>query len=96
MGASGTIQAVQEINERQQITEQLTLSLLNTVKQRCISCKDIDSLEIDGLMPRRIPVFASGLAILIALFESLNIKELKRSKGALREGLISILFEGDE
>lgn len=96
MGASGTIQATQEINEKQQITEELTLPLLSTIKQQCITCGNINSLEIDGLKASRTPVFASGLAILIALFESLNIKELKRSKGALREGLISILFEDDE
>ncbi|MFT6987001.1 MAG: exopolyphosphatase/guanosine-5'-triphosphate,3'-diphosphate pyrophosphatase [Psychromonas sp.] len=92
MGASGTIQAVQEINNKQQINKELTLDLLNKIKQMCISCKDIHSLDIDGLKTSRIPVFASGLAILIALFESLNIKSLRLSKGALREGLISILF----
>lgn len=92
MGASGTIQATQEINEAQQLTKQLTLSLLNTIKQQCILCEQIDNMNIVGLKDSRIPVFASGLAILIALFESLNINELQLSKGALREGLISILF----
>jgi exopolyphosphatase/guanosine-5'-triphosphate,3'-diphosphate pyrophosphatase len=96
MGASGTIQATQEINEKQQLSEELTLSLLNTIKQQCISCNDIPSLTIDGLRPTRTPVFASGLAILIALFESLDIKSIKRSKGALREGLISILFSDND
>jgi exopolyphosphatase/guanosine-5'-triphosphate,3'-diphosphate pyrophosphatase len=93
MGASGTIQATQEINEKQQLSTELTLPLLNTIKQLCINCGTIDSLHIDGLKASRIPVFASGLAILIALFEALNIASLKPSKGALREGLISILFE---
>lgn len=92
MGASGTIQAVQEINQKQQINDKLTLPLLNTIKQQCINCKHIDSLDIDGLKASRQPVFASGLAILIALFELLNIDSLQPSKGALREGLISILF----
>jgi exopolyphosphatase/guanosine-5'-triphosphate,3'-diphosphate pyrophosphatase len=96
MGASGTIQAVQEINQKQQISKELTLPLLNTIKQLCIRCENINSLKIDGLKTSRIPVFASGLAILIALFESLNIKSLKPSKGALREGLISILFTENE
>ena len=96
MGASGTIQATQEINEKQLITKELTLPLLNAIKQLCITCGNINSLEIDGLKASRIPVFASGLAILIALFESLNIKSLTPSKGALREGLISILFEDSE
>jgi len=92
MGASGTLQAVQEINQKQQISKELTLPLLNTIKHYCINCENINSLKIDGLKESRLPVFASGLAILIALFESLKIKSLKPSKGALREGLISILF----
>jgi len=95
MGASGTIQATQEINEVQQLTQQLNLALLNAIKQQCILCENINTLEIIGLKESRIPVFASGLAILIALFESLNIEELKQSKGALREGLISILFSNN-
>lgn len=93
MGASGTIQAVNEINQKQLISEELTLSLLNKIKLNCIACENIGALKIDGLKESRIPVFASGLSILIALFESLNIQSLKPSKGALREGLISILFE---
>lgn len=93
MGASGTIQATQEINEKQQITAELTLALLHAIKQQCINCTNINSLKVEGLLPSRVPVFASGLAILIALFESLDISRLQRSKGALREGLISILLE---
>jgi exopolyphosphatase/guanosine-5'-triphosphate,3'-diphosphate pyrophosphatase len=52
-------------------------------------------LKITGLEESRVPVFASGLAILIAIFESLNIHSLQRSNGALREGLISMMFNGE-
>ena len=93
MGASGTIQAVNEVNNKQQLGNHLTLSLLHAIKQQCIDSNTIDTLEIDGLKDSRKPVFASGLAILIALFECLNIESIKLSRGALREGLISILFE---
>ena len=93
MGASGTIQAVNEVNGKQQLDKHLSLSLLNAIKQQCINSKTIDALEIDGLKDSRKAVFASGLAILIALFESFNLESIKLSKGALREGLISILFE---
>ncbi|GLS90730.1 hypothetical protein GCM10007916_17970 [Psychromonas marina] len=93
MGASGTIQAVNEVNSTQQLDSDLTLSLLNNIKQQCIDSTQIDQLQIDGLKTSRKPVFASGLAILIALFECLNVEHIKPSKGALREGLISILFE---
>ena len=93
MGASGTIQAVNEVNNKQQLTPSLTLSLLNTIKQQCIDSAQIEQLNIDGLKASRKPVFASGLSILIALFECLEVDNIKPSKGALREGLISILFE---
>ena len=92
MGASGTIQAIQEINEKQKLSPEITLALLYQIKAQCIRCESIDKLEIAGLKASRKPVFASGLAILIALFETLEIESMQRSKGALREGLISILF----
>ncbi|HFC92765.1 MAG TPA: exopolyphosphatase, partial [Leucothrix mucor] len=38
--------------------------------------------------PERIPVYAGGLAVLIAVFESLQIKSMTVSDGALREGLL--------
>lgn len=96
MGASGTIQALQEINTTQRIESELTLALLHKVKQMCIACNTIDLLQIKGLKASRVPVFASGLAILIALFEVLKIQSLTPSKGALREGLISLLFADNE
>lgn len=92
MGASGTVQALQEINTEQQLDQQISLSLLNQIKQQCIDNKSIDQLRIDGLKESRIPVFASGLSILLAIFEVFEIQELTPSRGALREGLISILF----
>lgn len=93
MGASGTIQAINEVNSLQRIETQLTLSLLNKIKQQCIDSKHIDKLQIEGLKESRKAVFSSGLAILIALFECFDIQAITPSKGALREGLISTLFE---
>jgi len=93
MGASGTIQAVNEVNSQQRLDNRLTLSVLNTIKQQCILTGQIEKLQIEGLKESRKPVFASGLAILIALFECLEINAITPSKGALREGLISMLFE---
>lgn len=95
VGASGTIQAVSEINAEQKLTKQINLSLLNTIKSQCIECQSIETLNIAGLQERRVAVFASGLSILIALFESLSIEHIQRSKGALREGLISMLFNNE-
>ena len=45
-------------------------------------------LVLQGLMPERLSVFPSGLAILIAIFETLHIENMTLAGGALREGLI--------
>ncbi|MEG3755407.1 guanosine pentaphosphatase [Psychromonas arctica] len=94
LGASGTIQAVNEVNQVQQLSNSLSFELLQQIKQQCIACNTIEQLNIAGLKASRMPVFASGLAILIALFESLNIQQMQLSNGALREGLISMMFNG--
>ena len=95
LGASGTIQAVYEINQKQALTPEISLELLYKIQQQCIQCQSIKKLTITGLKKSRVPVFASGLAILIGLFTSLNIHAIQRSNGALREGLISMLFNGE-
>ncbi|WMC12400.1 guanosine-5'-triphosphate,3'-diphosphate diphosphatase [Oceanimonas pelagia] len=88
IGASGTVQAIQEIMMAQGENEQITLAKLNRLKARTIACGNIAGLHLPGLTPERVPVFASGLAILIALFDTLAIDNMVLAGGALREGLI--------
>lgn len=95
LGASGTIQAIDEINQQQRLTSELSLDLLKKIQQQCIQCHSINKLTINGLKSSRIAVFASGLAILIALFDVLEVHTIQRSNGALREGLVSMLFNGE-
>lgn len=88
LGASGTPQAITEILVTQGISDSIRIDYLHNLKQQCIDCTTIDLLQIDGLTESRRAIFPSGLAILIALFEQLNIQEMQISGGALREGLI--------
>lgn len=88
LGASGTPQAIVEILVTQGISDSIRLDYLYNLKQQCIDCTHIDLLDIVGLSEARRAIFPSGLAILIALFEELNITEMQISGGALREGLI--------
>jgi exopolyphosphatase/guanosine-5'-triphosphate,3'-diphosphate pyrophosphatase len=88
LGASGTPQAITEILVTQGISDSIRIDYLLNLKQQCIDCVTIDLLQIDGLTESRRAIFPSGLAILIALFEQLNIQEMQISGGALREGLI--------
>ncbi|WP_241576452.1 guanosine-5'-triphosphate,3'-diphosphate diphosphatase [Rosenbergiella collisarenosi] len=88
VGASGTVQALQEIMVAQGMDEQITLAKLEQLKQRAIQCGKLEELEIDGLTLERALVFPSGLSILLAIFHELSITRMSLAGGALREGLI--------
>lgn len=88
VGSSGTMQAMIEILKQRQQVPIITLTFLNEIQQTLINCHTIDNIEIAGLRADRKAVVASGLCILIALFECLNIETLCLSSGALREGLL--------
>lgn len=88
IGRSGTIQALAEILTFRQQKVIITKTFLEEIKQILINCKYINNITVEGLRHDRAPVLASGLSILIALFDCLQIKELTLSSGALREGLL--------
>ncbi|MDR0805288.1 MAG: exopolyphosphatase [Enterobacteriaceae bacterium] len=88
VGASGTVQALQEIMVAQGMDEQITLDKLQQLKEQAIQCGKLEELEIEGLTLERALVFPSGLSILIAIFETLGIESMTLAGGALREGLI--------
>ncbi len=88
MGASGTVQALQEIMIAKGSIEKVTLEKLYELRSQTIACGHLDSLHIEGLTPERLSVFPSGLAILIAIFEALHVPCMTLAGGALREGLI--------
>lgn len=89
LGASGTPQAVIEILKAQSLSPTITLTFLNKLAQECCSAWHLDNLKIHGLQDSRRAIFPAGLAILIALFESLDIKEMHLAQGALREGILA-------
>lgn len=88
LSGSGTMQALSEIQHFTHQTSGIDLAYLQKFQQELIACKTITEINIAGLASDRAPVIASGLAILIALFESFSIKKIQLSNGALREGLL--------
>ena len=89
LGSSGTVKAIREVliglgYEDGLITDKRLGRLIDTLCE----FNTIDEIELEGLTPERKPVFAAGVAILKAIFESLQIKQLFFSDGALREGLL--------
>ena len=88
LGGSGTMQALAELLTYQLKPSIISLDFLYQVQKQLQTFDDINSINIPGLAPERTPVIASGLAILIALFQQLSIEQLVISSGALREGLL--------
>lgn len=88
VGASGTVQALQEIMLAQGMDEVITLAKLKRLQQQAMMADHLEELEIVGLTLERALVFPSGLSILIAIFESLGIDSMTLAGGALREGLV--------
>ena len=88
-GASGTIKAVgRVVNGLGLESYTITLDSLYGIRDRMIGAGHLDNLDLPGLKSDRKPVFAGGLAILIATFEALKIESMQVSEGALREGLL--------
>jgi len=88
LGGSGTMQALAEVLMFERRPTIITLDFLYDIKHQLIAAKTIQNIQINGLTSERTPVIASGLSILIALFQCLGLKELQLSSGALREGLL--------
>lgn len=88
LGGSGTMQALAEVLKHQHQPTLISKHYLQEIKQQLIGCKTIAKINIAGLSSERSPVIASGLSILIAIFDVFNIDQLQLSNGALREGLL--------
>ncbi|MTI13420.1 exopolyphosphatase [Sansalvadorimonas verongulae] len=87
IGSSGSIKSVYTIlGERGQ--EGITRDGLHALKKELLAIKRIDRISFKGLKPERVNIFPGGLAILCAIFDSLKIKKMSFSEGALREGLL--------
>lgn len=91
VGTSGTIKAISRIvNLDSEIERPFTLDDLKAVQQQLLAFNTAESIDIVGLKDNRKAVICSGVAILIALMERLEIQDIEYCQYALREG---VLFE---
>jgi len=89
VGSSGTIRAVaQALIDNGWSNGPITPKGLLKLSEKVISIGKSSQLEKIGVAKERQSVFVSGLSILIASFNILNIKSMEVSEGALREGLL--------
>lgn len=89
VGASGTIKAVGEVVRTMGWSEEgISRDALRRLADVLVAAKHIDKVELEGLKEERKPVFPGGVAVLLAIFEALDIELMQVSDWALREGLI--------
>ncbi|MBN3564629.1 exopolyphosphatase [Aliamphritea spongicola] len=89
VGSSGTVKAIQQACIESGFSESaITAKALKNLRERILEFSHSDEICIPGIKDQRKAVIAAGVAILSAAFESLGIKEMHYSAGALREGLL--------
>jgi exopolyphosphatase/guanosine-5'-triphosphate,3'-diphosphate pyrophosphatase len=93
VGASGAVQSVVSVLQHRQLSEVMTLDVLYAFRDEILSQSDVRLRGVKGLNAEQAPTFSAGVAILIALFESLSIRRLHLAGGALREGVLQLLAD---
>ena len=93
LGSSGTINSISDVIASLGGGDRIIkVGALTKLREQLIEAGHIDKLKLEGLSSSRVPVFAGGVAILCAVFESLKIESMQPSEGALREGILLDLF----
>ena len=91
IGTSGTILAVLNLvagnGEKSILRDELY-----ELKEKLIDVRHVDRLDSIMVSSSRAPVFPGGVAILGAVFESLDLTEMQVSSGSLREGVLHDLL----
>ncbi|NRF62856.1 exopolyphosphatase [Vibrio coralliilyticus] len=94
-GSSGTIKAIREVLIGMGYDDGIiTAKRLDKLVEKLCDWPTIEDIDLSGLTPDRKPVFAAGVAILMAIFKDLKIDEMHFSEGALREGLLFEMEDG--
>jgi exopolyphosphatase/guanosine-5'-triphosphate,3'-diphosphate pyrophosphatase len=89
VGASGTIHAVDDLlRENGWSDTGITAAGLKKLRREMIEAGRVSDLRLPGLKDERAPVLAGGLAILRAIFKSLEVERMEAASGALREGVL--------
>ncbi|MEQ1487028.1 MAG: Ppx/GppA phosphatase family protein [Methylotenera sp.] len=88
-GASGTVGAIADVLVQYgRPVNTITKEGLLWLREELLRAKHTDKLRLLGLKEDRKPVIAGGLAIMMGVFDALNIETLHVASGALRHGLL--------
>ncbi len=88
-GSSGTIGAVSDILRAQGWTDgTITPHGLLTLRYALLEAGEIKRIRLAGMKPDRQEVLAGGVAVLSAVFDTLQIDQMRPARGALRVGVL--------
>ncbi|CAH0991867.1 Exopolyphosphatase [Sinobacterium norvegicum] len=94
VGCSGVIDAVQNVLANNHWGTIITFDGLKQARQHATAnFQHIDDVNYKGLKEDRRHLYLSGLAIIIALFEELEIASIEHVSAALKEGIIARFIE---
>ena len=89
VGSSGTVKAIKNgLIENGWYDDGISLEGLYKLRDRLLQFDCLDDIDVAGIKQDRRSVFPSGLAILIGIFEQLNVTKAYFSDGAMREGIL--------
>lgn len=89
IGSSGTIRAVAQAIESAGMGQgEVNREGLLWLKQKILKLGEVEKINIDGVKADRQAVLPAGLAILEAIFDAFDLKQMSISEGALREGVL--------
>jgi len=89
IGCAGTIRAIHKIvTEEGWCNNGIDLYGLEQLRDHLIKAGHIDNFKLKGLSENRRPVIAGGLCVLLAVFDTLKIKNMQVSDQSMREGLL--------
>lgn len=89
VGSSGTIKSIATVVQAEGWCEDgISAAALKRLRDALVSAGRVSELNLKGLPDERKPVLAGGVAVLRAVFRTLDIKHMLVSDYALREGLV--------
>lgn len=93
IGSSGTVLAITEIcRQMGWVEKDIDAAAVTRLRDKLLSFKTIEDVQLPGLSEQRHPVLVGGLAILSACFNVFGLEHLKASPFALREGVLHDLL----
>ncbi|MCL2830058.1 MAG: exopolyphosphatase [Betaproteobacteria bacterium] len=92
IGSSGSAHALSDLLEQNGLNPNsetgITREGLQRLRALLLQAGNTARLKLEGLRSERVPVLAGGLAIMNAVFETLDIEHMRYADGALRLGVL--------